>query len=146
MLWTEVNSSQTRTTAKIAQPMIERSGRPRNPPPSPPNRARLRRRKSSMELTLLPGVPLARRVPGLDGSPHGPLLCGGSALGGVSSPAGPQGPLLSLNRPRARVPNPDKNVMGTDIEGLLAKNSGKRPRSAYLAGAMTEADLLSVLD
>jgi ATP-binding protein involved in chromosome partitioning len=36
--------------------------------------------------------------------------------------------------------------MATDIEGLLAKNSGKRRRSAYLAAAMTEADPLSVLD
>src|SRR5688572_33507074 len=108
-----VNNSHRMRTATTAQRKIERSGLPGKPTPPPPSpkRALLRRRKSSNEATL-PGGGVAERRPRLGGSPHGPPPPpsdgGGSS---PSPPVGPQGPLLSANRPRARAPSPQRMLM-----------------------------------
>src|SRR5215217_292869 len=89
------------------------AGNPPPPPPSPPpSRCLLRAIQSSRLEILLPAglEALPRR---LGGSPHGPCPAGGS--GGSPSPdppgAWPQGPLLSLNRPRPSAPSPVKMLM-----------------------------------
>src|SRR5688572_9666870 len=104
-----VNSSHRRTSARTAQTTIERLGAPLKPLPPSPKRARLRLRKSSNEATL-PGGGVAGRRRRLGGSPHGPPPPP-SDDGGSSPlpPVGPQGPLLSANRPRARAPSPERS-------------------------------------
>src|SRR5688572_32093621 len=107
-----VNNSHRMRTATTAQRKIERSGLPGKPTPPPPSpkRALLRRRKSSNEATLPVGGVTVRR-PRLGGSPHGPPPPSGEGGSSPSPPLGPHGPLLSLNRPRARSPSPDRMLI-----------------------------------
>src|SRR6185369_4699887 len=95
--WTEVNTSQARTSEMNAHKMIEGLKSPGRPPPE--NRARPRRKNSSSDGAGSPGPPddrLRRR----GGSPHGPPPSEGG--GSSSPPLDPHGPLLSANKPRAR--------------------------------------------
>lgn len=106
----DVKTSQSSTTPTTAQKTMERSGRP-GIPPLPPNRARLLRRNSSREV-ICRGGPLVPRLR-LGGSPHGPP--GGVSPPSGSPPAGPQGPFVSLKRPRALRPSPGKLIIDPTI-------------------------------
>src|SRR5690348_18314105 len=122
MEWKEVNTSQIRMKPRTAHRISERSGRPgKPPPPPPPKRARLRRRKSSSEETLEPPMTLRRRR-GV--SPQGPgpwpPPCP-SPDGGSPPPSDPlpcpQGPFVSANRPRTRLPHPKNVLIGWEYRG-----------------------------
>src|SRR5690348_12206897 len=104
-----VTTSHRQTRPITAHPIIERLGRPGNPPSPPPKRIRLRRSHSSSDDTL-PPEPIDPRRPRPDGSPQGPAPLG-SSPGGSSPPPEPHGPLLLANRPRTRLPHPIKMLI-----------------------------------
>src|SRR5437588_9312067 len=110
-----------RTNPITPHTISERFGNPGSPPPpSPPNRALLRRSNSSRAEPLDPPR-LPRRVQ-RGGSPHGPVPCSLSSGAGESPrPSllllGPHGPLVSLNRPRTRLPSPEMIVIACEYRG-----------------------------
>src|SRR6478672_5425446 len=112
-----VKTSQIAMKPMIAQTISERSGRPGSPPPPPPKRARPRRNRSSSCEMLEP--PLIVLRPRRGGSPQGPLPCPLPSSDGGSPPysppplLGPQGPLVSVKKPRMRPPHP-MNVLIAD--------------------------------
>src|SRR6266404_4513171 len=125
-----VKTSQINTKPRTAQMISERSGRPGSPPPPPPplKRARLRRSSSSSAETLAP--PSVARRPRRDGSPHGPLLAPSSPDGGsppLSPLPEPQGPLVSVNRPRIRPPHPEMLVIGREYRGTAREKQWQAP-------------------
>src|SRR5690242_626411 len=109
-MWVDVNTIQMRIKPAMAQLIREPLGLPGNPPPLPPNRARLLRSSSSSEVFERGATPPDFLRLGV--SPQGPPPCGDSSPSG-SSPAGPQGPLISLKRARARGPSPERLIMST---------------------------------
>src|SRR5205085_12007620 len=104
----------------------ERLGLPgKSPPPPPPKRARLRRSRSSSAETL--PAPRPGRRPRRGGSPHGPEEP--SSAGGSPSPPlfWPQGPLVSVNKPRKRPPHPDIVVIGGEYRALPHEKQWQDP-------------------
>src|SRR4051794_35937954 len=117
-----VQTSQTTTSATIAQRISEPFGLPGSPPPPPPKRIRPRRRSSSIGVTERPPRPPRRP----EDSPHGPPPWPSSGGGSSPLPAGPQGPLSSVKRPRTRPAHPRNVLIGNGYRGAPTRKTVAR--------------------
>src|SRR3954453_23549640 len=154
----DVKISHRAIRPTIAHRTIEPLGRPGSPPPPPvPPKRNLRRRSSSIEATF--GAPPSEGRRLRDGSPHGPLLCPSSDGGSEPPPPpeppllGPQGPFVSANSPRTRLPHPKIIFISAEYRGergekqwqaaarLLCRGHGRRSgqSSARRARALAQA-------